>query len=169
MSIRTALHTPPSSTAATPPLDTVSLIELTVALLGGPRVLHRKVQSDEDAHDLVLHGIPAPAMARVFGAVLTLTVPDLLAAVGVSERSFARRKATPQARLPLDESERLWRFAEILAQATRVFGTQAEAELWLERPTMSLNRQKPIQLLRTHPGARLVAQQLTRIEHGVYT
>jgi putative toxin-antitoxin system antitoxin component (TIGR02293 family) len=155
--------------AATPPPDTPSLIELTVALLGGPRVLHRNVQTEEEAHDLVLHGIPAPAMARVCAAVMTLPFADVLAVVGVSERSFARRKAAPQARLPLDESERLWRFAEILAQATRVFGSQAEAERWLEQPSMSLERQKPLQLLRTHPGARLVAQYLTRIEHGVYT
>jgi putative toxin-antitoxin system antitoxin component (TIGR02293 family) len=85
----------------------------------------------------------------------------------VSARSRAARP-TPQARLPLDESERLWRFAEILAQATRVFGSQAEAERWLEQPAMRLDRQKPIKLLRTHPGARLVTEYLTRIEDGVY-
>jgi putative toxin-antitoxin system antitoxin component (TIGR02293 family) len=151
------------------PQETASLLELTATFLGGQRMLRRKVRSEEEAHALVLQGIPAAAMARLFAAVLTISFQDLLSAVGVSERSFARRKATPQARLPLDESERLWRFAEILAQATRVFGSQAEAERWLDQPAMSLDRQKPIELLRTHPGARLVTQYLTRIEDGVYT
>jgi putative toxin-antitoxin system antitoxin component (TIGR02293 family) len=132
-------------------------------------VLHRQVASDEDAHELVLRGLPAEAMTTLVAGVLSLS-PDLLrAALGVSERSFARRKAAPRTRLPLDEGERVWRFAEILARATRAFGSQAEAEQWLGRPAIGLDRRKPIDLLRTNPGARLVSEYLTRIEHGVYT
>jgi putative toxin-antitoxin system antitoxin component (TIGR02293 family) len=108
-------------------------------------------------------------MAKLAAAVLTLSSDALLAAIGVSQKSFARRKAAPQARLPVDESERLWRFAEILAHATRVFGSQTEAEQWLSRPAMALDQRTPIDLLRTSPGARLVAEYLTRMEHGVYS
>ena len=99
---------------------------------------------------------------------MSLSSDVLLAAIGVSERSFARRKAAPKTRLPVNESERLWRFAEVLAHATRVFGSQAEAEQWLGRPAIGLDHRTPIDLLRTHPGARLVSEHLTRIEHGVY-
>jgi putative toxin-antitoxin system antitoxin component (TIGR02293 family) len=49
-----------------------------------------------------------------------------------------------------------------------VFGSQAEAEQWLDRPAIGLDGRKPIDLLRTHPGTRLVSEYLTRIEHGVY-
>jgi putative toxin-antitoxin system antitoxin component (TIGR02293 family) len=143
-------------------------VELATELLGGRRVLHRAVSTEEDAHELVLHGIPAEAMVRLFDTV-NLSSNTLLAAVGVSERSFARRKAAPRTRLPTDESERLWRLAEVLAHASRVFGSRAEAEQWLDRPAIGLGRRKPIDLMRTHPGARLVSEFLTRIEHGVYT
>jgi putative toxin-antitoxin system antitoxin component (TIGR02293 family) len=143
-------------------------VHLAMELLGGRRVLHRDVASDEDAHDLVLRGIPAEAMAKLFAGVLSLSSDLILAAIGVSERSFARRKAAPKARLPVNESERLWRFAEILGHSTRVFGSQAEAEQWLGRPAIGLDHRKPIDLLRTHPGARLVSEYLTRIEYGVY-
>ena len=68
----------------------------------------------------------------------------LLTAIGVSERSFARRKAAPKTRLPVNESERLWRFAEVLAHATRVFSSQAEAEQWLGRPAIGLDHRKSI-------------------------
>ena len=156
-----------SSTPVTP--DARSSVQLAMELLGGRRVLHRQVASDEDAHDLVMRGIPAEAMAKLFAGVLSLSSDLVLAAIGVSERSFARRKAAPKTRLPVNESERLWRFAEILAHATRVFGSQAEAEQWLDRPAIGLDHRKPIALLRTHPGARLVSDYLTRIEHGVYT
>lgn len=145
-----------------------SSVQLAMKLLGGRRVLQRQVASDEDAHDLVLRGIPAEALAKLFAAVSSLSPQLVLAAIGVSERSFARRKAAPKTRLPVNESERLWRFAEILAHATRVFGSQAEAERWFDRPAIGLDHRKPIDLLRTHPGARLVTVYLTRIEHGVY-
>jgi putative toxin-antitoxin system antitoxin component (TIGR02293 family) len=143
--------------------------QLTVQLLGGTRVLHREIRSDAEAHDLVSHGLPAAAMSKLFAVVMILSANDLLEAIGVSERSFARRKAAPRTLLPMDESERLWRFAEVLAQATRVFGSQAEAERWLGQPVIGLDHRKPIELLKTHPGARLVFEYLTRIEYGVYT
>jgi putative toxin-antitoxin system antitoxin component (TIGR02293 family) len=101
--------------------------------------------------------------------VQTLPAEGVLAALGVSARSFARRKRSPKAPLPLDEAGRLWRFAEVLAHATNVFGTQVEAEAWLARPAIGLARQRPIDLLKTPPGARMVSQHLTRLEYGVYT
>ena len=110
-----------------------SSVQLATELLGGRRVLHRRVATEEDAHELVLRGIPAEAMVKLFAGVLNLSATVLLAAIGVSERSFARRKAAPKTRLPVDEGERLWRFAEVLAHATRVFGSQVEAERWLDR------------------------------------
>ena len=107
-------------------------------------------------------------LRRQLARVLSFPSSVLLATIGVSERSFARRKAAPKTLLPVDESERLWRFAEVLAHATRVFGSQGEAERWLDRPAIGLDRRKPIDLLRTYPGTRLVSEYLTRIEHGVY-
>ncbi len=121
-----------------------SSVQLATELLGGRRVLHRQVATEEDAHELVLRGIPGEAMVKLFAGVLNLSATVLLAAIGISERSYARRKAAPKTRLPVDEGERLWRFAEVLAHATRVFGSQGEAEQWLERPAIGLDRRKPI-------------------------
>ena len=142
--------------------------QMAVAMLGGRRVLHRDVVSDDDAHELISRGIPAAAMTTLFTGISSISAEVLRAAIGVSERSFARRKSAPRARLPVDESARLWRFVEILAQATRVFGSQEEAEQWLCSPAIGLDRRKPIDLLKTPPGARLVTDYLTRIEYGVY-
>lgn len=61
------------------------------------------------AHELVLQGLPAAAMVKLFSTVLTLSSNLVLGAIGVSARSYARRKAAPKTRLPVDESERLWR------------------------------------------------------------
>jgi putative toxin-antitoxin system antitoxin component (TIGR02293 family) len=59
--------------------------------------------------------------------------------------------------------------AEILARATQVFGSQEEAEQWLERPAMGLDNNRPLDLLDTPAGVEMVEDFLTRLEYGVYT
>jgi putative toxin-antitoxin system antitoxin component (TIGR02293 family) len=65
-------------------------------------------------------------------------------------------------------ARRTRRFAEILTKATAVFGSQQEAERWLERPAIGLNQRRPIDLLVTPAGAKIVEDFLTQIEFGVY-
>jgi hypothetical protein len=50
-----------------------------------------------------------------------------------------------------------------------LFGSQADAEEWLERPAMALDQRKPIDLLSTPAGVEVVEAHLGRLEHGVYT
>jgi putative toxin-antitoxin system antitoxin component (TIGR02293 family) len=57
----------------------------------------------------------------------------------------------------------------ILAKATEVFGSQAEAEAWMERPATGLEQRRPIDLLTTPAGVELVEDFLCRLAHGVYT
>lgn len=57
---------------------------------------------------------------------------------------------------------------EILAQAQKVFGDQDTAEAWLATPAVSLDNQRPIDLMASDPGAEAVQTHLTRLEYGVY-
>ncbi|MGY4335017.1 putative toxin-antitoxin system antitoxin component (TIGR02293 family) [Bradyrhizobium sp. LB7.2] len=49
-----------------------------------------------------------------------------------------------------------------------MFGSQEEAEQWLERPDIGLDQRRPIDLLATPAGIELVKQYLTRLAYGVY-
>ena len=89
-------------------------------------------------------------------------------AVGMSLRTFQRRKDAPAKPLSQEQSGRTWKFAEILAKATDVFGSQGEAEQWLERPAIGLDQRRPIDLLATPAGIELVEQYLERLAYGVY-
>jgi putative toxin-antitoxin system antitoxin component (TIGR02293 family) len=60
------------------------------------------------------------------------------------------------------------KFAEVLAKATAVFGSREEAEQWLERPAIGLDQRRPIDLLATPAGAKIVKDFLTRMKFGVY-
>ena len=86
----------------------------------------------------------------------------------MSLRTFQRRKNTPAKPLNKEQSGRTWKFAEILAKATEVLGSQEEAEQWLERPAIGLNQRRPIDLLETPAGMELVEDYLMQLEYGVY-
>jgi putative toxin-antitoxin system antitoxin component (TIGR02293 family) len=61
------------------------------------------------------------------------------------------------------------KFPEIPTRATTLFGSQAAAEQWLERPATGLDQRCPIDLMTTPAGLELVEDHLGRIEYGVYT
>jgi len=137
-------------------------------LLGGPRILSRRITSTLDAHELLLNGLPGSALTHFVSHLLFIQTDSLEKAFGMSLRTFQRRKDAPDKPLSQEQSGRTWKFAEILAKATDVFGSQEEAEQWLERPAIGLDQRRPIDLLATPAGIELVEQYLTRLAYGVY-
>ena len=59
--------------------------------------------------------------------------------------------------------------AEMLVFATKVFGSEEDAQAWMERPAIGLNQRRPIDLMETAEGRKAVATYLVRIYFGVYT
>lgn len=138
-------------------------------LLGGKRVLRRAPETPLDAHEMLLQGLPGQALMHLIGSFVSLQRTDSLEkAVGMSLRTFQRRKDAPAKLLSPEQSGRTWKFAEILAKATAVFGSQEEAEQWLERPAIGLDQRRPIDLLATPAGVEMVEVFLQRLEYGVY-
>ena len=138
-------------------------------LLGGPKVLKWQLNGPLDAHELLLRGIPGAALSHLVDSLALLHDPvSLEKAVGISLRTFQRRKARPAELLSQEQSSRTWKFAEIVARAAAVFGSRSEAEQWLERPAIGLDQNRPIDLLATTAGVEIVENYLERIEYGVY-
>ncbi|HWK46650.1 MAG TPA: antitoxin Xre/MbcA/ParS toxin-binding domain-containing protein [Stellaceae bacterium] len=138
-------------------------------LFGGSRVLHRRLNSQLDAHDLLLDGLPAAALSYfVENLVMLKGAGSLEKAIGMSIRTLQRHRDAPEKPLSQEHSGRTWKFAEILAKASTLFGSQEEAEQWLVRPAMGLDQRCPIDLLTTPSGVKLVEDFLVRLEYGVY-
>lgn len=138
-------------------------------ILGGPKVLRHRLVDPLDAHELLLRGLPSAALMHLFDHLVARHDPaSLEKAIGISRRTFQRRKGEPAKPLSREQSGRAWKFAEILAKATAVLGSQEEAEQWLERPAIGLDQRRPIDLLATPAGVEIVETFLDRIEHGVY-
>jgi putative toxin-antitoxin system antitoxin component (TIGR02293 family) len=137
-----------------------------VEALGGRRILGRKIDSLEELRDRLREGLPygsLEAVASKFG----IARDEISAALHLPARTIARRKKA--ARLPADESDRLFRLARIAAEAARVLGSEEKAARWLHEGNRALGGEIPLALLDTEIGARRVEEILGRIEHGVFS
>jgi putative toxin-antitoxin system antitoxin component (TIGR02293 family) len=156
-----------------PSIDEQSILELVRTMLGGQPVLPRALDNEVAVHDLILRGLPIRALLRLLDDLQILKTPLVIIALGMSPRNFQRRKAAAQknnrATLSAEESSKLWKFAEILARATKTLGSQQAAETWLSNPQMGLEWKRPVDLLATIQGSELVETLLMRMEYGVYT
>jgi putative toxin-antitoxin system antitoxin component (TIGR02293 family) len=151
-----------------PPIE-VAEVQRVANLLGGVRVLRHRLRTPLDVHEALANGLPGAALAYLIGNLVTLRDPaSIEKAVGISRRTFQRRKVAPAKLLSQEQSGRTWKFAEILSKATAVLGSQEEAERWLERPAIGLDQRRPIELLATPAGVKLVEDFLERLEYGVY-
>ena len=155
---------------ASPETATDAALRRVAALLGGDQVLRRPIATALDAHELLLAGLPSRAVLHLVDNLVVLPRDaSLQRAVGMSLRTFQRRAAGRTRPLNPEQSGRAWKFAEILAKATTLLGTQEEAEQWLDRPALGLEGRRPLDLLATPAGVELVEQLLERLEYGVYT
>ena len=99
---------------------------------------------------------------------LDLSVDEASRSIGLSVRTFQRRKAGRQ-RLDPIESEKVLRLARVADAATETLGTREAARLWLRLPNVALGNQSPLTLLDTDIGASAVLDTLTRLESGVFS
>jgi putative toxin-antitoxin system antitoxin component (TIGR02293 family) len=146
-----------------------NMIQTIADLLGGTQVLGSTVESELEAHELLSRGLPRAALSNLINSFHIIRADEVSEAIGVSLRTLQRHKHAPSALLNAPQSGRTWTFAEILTKATRVLGSQDEAEQWLERPAIGLDQRRPIDLLTTPAGVKLVEDYLGRLEYGVYT
>jgi putative toxin-antitoxin system antitoxin component (TIGR02293 family) len=140
-----------------------------VGLLGGTAVIGRPLGTGLlDAHFLIEAGIPNRAVDHLAQSLKVMGQESLEQAIGISLRTLQRKEKKPQELLSHEQAGRAWQFAELLAKATVVFGAQDEAEQWFERPAIGLNQKRPIDLLTTPAGVKVVEDHLGRLAYGVY-
>ncbi|HTT36872.1 MAG TPA: antitoxin Xre/MbcA/ParS toxin-binding domain-containing protein [Burkholderiales bacterium] len=95
---------------------------------------------------------------------IRIDATGLLAVIGMPERTAARRRE--QGYLKPDEADRLLRVARVVAEATRVFGSEDKAARWLKTAHPVLDEATPFSLLDSDAGVKAVTDELTRIDYG---
>ncbi|BBO19644.1 MAG: hypothetical protein AMXMBFR31_02540 [Candidatus Desulfobacillus denitrificans] len=135
------------------------------SLLGGRNVLHVKPRTALDWVSIIRRGISSAAIDALT-RTLRVTQTELAAAVGIPERTLARRKK--EGTLNSEESAKLVRLARVVERAKEVFGDLDTALDWLKSPNAALSGAVPLTLMDTDIGAESVLDTLGRIEHGVF-
>jgi putative toxin-antitoxin system antitoxin component (TIGR02293 family) len=135
-----------------------------VDVLGGSKALRRRVARAEELRERVKAGLPYAALVSVVERI-NMARDEIADVLHLTPRTLARRKA--QGVLDPDESDRLVRFARVIAHATEVLGSLEKAALWLRRDNRALGGGSPLEMLDTEIGSRAVEGVLLRLEHGV--
>jgi putative toxin-antitoxin system antitoxin component (TIGR02293 family) len=141
-----------------------SLVRLASQKLGGKKLLGVDVSSEVDFVELIERGLPLASLSVL--AEQEGLGPDDIDRLIIPRRTLSHRKARNQ---PLNrtESERAIRIASLTSLAEETFANSDKARIWLRRETAALGGRRPLDLLETEPGARMVEQLLYRIGHGV--
>jgi putative toxin-antitoxin system antitoxin component (TIGR02293 family) len=123
---------------------------------------------------------PIETHNTIRGGLTYKSLSDFVKASQLSLRSVAelidlplstldRRKKSNKPLKP-DESDRLYRLAQVVEKAVGLFeGDVTAARQWLTAPVRGLGHQVPIELARTAVGAQMVLDLIGRLEHGVFT
>ena len=138
-------------------------LQAVVEELGGRHALGRTFSSEDDMRRAIREGFPPKVVDEILRAS-GLTLKELATALDLSPRSLQRRRRS--GRLTRYESDRLYRFARIIALADEFLGDHEKAVRWLKRPNRALGGLPPVEALDTELGARQVENILGRIAYG---
>ena len=130
-----------------------------------------KLPENPDITDLLLRAAPeqparldARSVDRLKDFGFTM---DEIYRLIVPRRTLARREERGEL-LTIAESDSVRRVVRICEIATGVFGQWERARGWLRDPCRALNGVVPVTLLESESGARLVEDELLRIDHGMF-
>jgi putative toxin-antitoxin system antitoxin component (TIGR02293 family) len=135
-------------------------------VLGGEKVLRKKIQSRMDLVELSDKGVTKNAL-RHLAKFLSFTMSQMAALLPVTERTIQRY--APKKHFSRVVSEQILQIAEVAAMGAEVFEDRDKFLSWMDHPNRALADKTPLNLLNSRFGAEMVLDELGRIEHGVFS
>jgi putative toxin-antitoxin system antitoxin component (TIGR02293 family) len=121
-------------------------------------------RSDKDLARITEQRLPVSLVDRLVKYGLAISEISALVAPA---RTLSHRRSEKQP-LSLEESNKTLRVARIMAYAEAVWRDKAAALAWLHKPLKHLNSRRPLDMLKTDAGARLVEELLIQIDEGYF-
>lgn len=131
-------------------------------LFGGPKILG----SAKDLSHLAEEGLPKQALVILMQKI-NLDERRLFSYLDVTRRTIDNYK--PHERLRLYISDRLIHLAELYVKGKEIFDNFQNFNEWLNRPSVDLGGERPIERIQTRKGIDELLHVLGRIEHGILT
>lgn len=123
-------------------------------------------QSEVEYIHYIRKGLPNSVIPEL-GIKMEITDDDLSSIFHVSKRTLIRRK--PSDPLNPEQTERAIELARLYVRGEEVFDALDNFKEWMNSKILALGNKKPKAFLDTSLGINLVLDELTRIEHGVYS
>jgi putative toxin-antitoxin system antitoxin component (TIGR02293 family) len=116
-------------------------------------------------HQALREGLPHGVYTKL-GEVIGLEKRALARALAIAPTTLQRR--IKSGRFNLDESDRLYRLAQVFIFVLELFdGDEEAARTWIQRPLRGLGGLKPIDMIATWAETTAVLDLIGRLEHGV--
>lgn len=144
-------------------MEGLRMAEKQRAILAEMLGLDQPPASDLETARLVRKRLRPPAIAALQSVGVD---PKVLSRI-IPRRTLEHRRQRGEA-LSLEESERAYRTANVLALAEVIFGSRAKAFSWMSTPKRRFDGETPIDLLDTEVGARLVEEVLIQVDEGYF-
>ncbi len=123
-----------------------------------------KATSDAEMESAIRAGLSTSVLKQVQTS-WNLTVLELSAALAIPRSTLMQMMRSPKRMTPAD-SDRLYRFAQVLALAEHYIGDRGRALGWLRQPNTVLGSVTPLHALETEIGRQRVIQALGVIAYG---
>jgi putative toxin-antitoxin system antitoxin component (TIGR02293 family) len=133
-------------------------------VLGGEKVLRKKIRNRMDMIELSKRGISKNALAHLAN-YLSFTLNQMADLLPVSERTIQRCSSGDQFNSVV--SEQILQIAEVAARGKEVFEDKNKFLSWMNHPNKTLDNKTPASLLSSRFGIEMVLDELGRLEHGV--
>lgn len=135
-------------------------------VLGGQRVLHKRMQNRLDLIELSNKGITKDALSHL-AKYLCFSTSQMAELLPVTERTIQRYASKKHFSRVV--SEQILQIAEVAAKGSEVFGNKKKFLLWMDHPNIAFVNKTPMSLLSSRFGTVMVLDELGRIEHGVFS
>lgn len=135
-------------------------------ILGENNPLSVASLNDMDLIRLSRSGVQKSSL-KSLSQYLGITMDTMSTLLHTSHRNIQRKDDSDL--LDVYKSERVIEIAQVVSKGLDLFGTADNLQQWLHSSIMALGGKKPISLLDTSFGVRMVLKLMGRIEHGVYS
>lgn len=135
----------------------------TAAILGGKTILGVEIENDSSLEKIVDRGLPYQTLEMLIGQIFPSDRSKYYDVIPAS--NWHRRKKTGY--LNTEESQKIERIARIFAYAIEIWGKEAKARYFMQKPHPMLEDRSPFQASLTELGAKRVEDILNRIRFGI--
>lgn len=131
----------------------------------------RSIKSTEPAEDavwisLIRKGLQKSALEELM-AITGFSNTEMASLVRTTDRTLRRYSSSDV--LQPELSERVVEIARLYSRGEEVMGSLEAFRQWMDTPVMAFGQKKPKEYLDTSIGIDLIAEELGRIEQGIFS